>query len=400
MKTKISLLKGGPIILPGILLKKATLHQLIKIKLLVAVLLFSSVQSFCADGDPLLNHTKRQYNVTPWGHTRWGLEYLPDNFYTSTEKYPIIVYFHGTGETGGNEWSLGKLTYNGPSNFIAYANYNMQFVNPNSGQLQKCIYIALQDPYWSPDINEVWYVLKNNPRLKDRISNIFYTGLSAGGQQTMNGVLFNQEMASGISAIVPMSSAGFIRSGVPYARNSNVKAWCFHGLADGVTSYTVTKDFNDSLGVGKSRWTQQPPIHGLWNTIYTQTYREVINGQLVNIYEWMLSTIPVGTNIPPVSNAGADISITLPINTATLSGSGTDPDGTITNYQWTKISGPTAGTITNPTSAIATATGLVQGTYNFQLEVTDNNGATATDVMVVTVNAAIPPPNQLPTANA
>ncbi|MEJ7627738.1 MAG: T9SS type A sorting domain-containing protein, partial [Ferruginibacter sp.] len=77
-----------------------------------------------------------------------------------------------------------------------------------------------------------------------------------------------------------------------------------------------------------------------------------------------------------------------------------DPDGTITNYQWTKISGPTAGSITNPTSAIATATGLVQGTYNFQLEVTDNNGATATDVMNVTVFGPGVPPNQAPSVQA
>ena len=38
----------------------------------------------------------------------------------------------------------------------------------------------------------------------------------------------------------------------------------------------------------------------------------------------------VTVNQPPVANAGPDITITLPTNTATLSGSGTDPDGTIT----------------------------------------------------------------------
>ena len=65
-------------------------------------------------------------------------------------------------------------------------------------------------------------------------------------------------------------------------------------------------------------------------------------------------------------------------------------------YSWTKISGPASGTITNATSASTTVTGLTQGVYQFQLKVTDNNGATAIDTVQVTVNAA----NIPPTANA
>ncbi len=105
-------------------------------------------------------------------------------------------------------------------------------------------------------------------------------------------------------------------------------------------------------------------------------------------------------NIPPTANAGADQTITLPINSVTLNGSGSDPDGTITSYQWTKVSGPAAGTITSPTSASTTVTALVQGVYKFELKVTDNGGATGKDTMQVIVNAAAPPPNIPPTANA
>ena len=101
-------------------------------------------------------------------------------------------------------------------------------------------------------------------------------------------------------------------------------------------------------------------------------------------------------NIAPTANAGADQSITLPTSTVSLSGSGTDADGTISSYSWTKVSGPAAGTITSATSAATTVTGLAQGVYQFQLKVTDNNGATAVDTVQVTVNAA----NIAPTANA
>jgi hypothetical protein len=105
-------------------------------------------------------------------------------------------------------------------------------------------------------------------------------------------------------------------------------------------------------------------------------------------------------NQPPTANAGADINITLPANSATLPGSGTDPDGTISAYQWTKISGPSQYTIASANQALTSVNNLVQGVYTFELKVTDNTGATANDTVQVTVNAAAPPPNQLPTANA
>ncbi len=102
----------------------------------------------------------------------------------------------------------------------------------------------------------------------------------------------------------------------------------------------------------------------------------------------------------PTANAGADMSITLPVNSAALAGSGADMDGTIISYIWTKLTGPSAYTISGANTANATAGGLVQGVYSFQLTVTDNAGAIARDTMLLTVNAAVPPANILPLANA
>ncbi len=108
-------------------------------------------------------------------------------------------------------------------------------------------------------------------------------------------------------------------------------------------------------------------------------------------------TVNAAPNQPPVANAGADQVITLPINSVTLTGSGTDQDGTVVSYLWTKISGPSVYTFGDASSPSTSVTGLVQGIYQFQLTVTDNDGATSTDVIQITVNAA---PNQPPTANA
>ena len=82
--------------------------------------------------------------------------------------------------------------------------------------------------------------------------------------------------------------------------------------------------------------------------------------------------------------------------TTTLSGSGTDADGTIASYLWRKISGPAGGTITSPTAAVTTVTGLIAGVYQYELTVTDNQGATGSDTVQITVIAG----NIKPKANA
>ncbi|MBP9097504.1 MAG: PQQ-dependent sugar dehydrogenase [Ferruginibacter sp.] len=111
---------------------------------------------------------------------------------------------------------------------------------------------------------------------------------------------------------------------------------------------------------------------------------------------YLTFTTTTVSNYPPVAIAGSDQVITLPVSSVNLSGSGTDSDGTIGSYSWTKISGNTA-IISNPNAAFIAVTGLTAGIYKFELKVTDNNGATGRDTAQVTVNAA---GNISPTVNA
>src|SRR5262249_15760227 len=102
-------------------------------------------------------------------------------------------------------------------------------------------------------------------------------------------------------------------------------------------------------------------------------------------------------NLSPIANAGSDQSITLPANTVTLNGSGTDdgqPNGSLT-YTWTKVSGPGKVTFANASQAVTTAQFSIAGTYTLRLTANDGQ-LSATDNVVVTVNS-VPTPPPMPT---
>ena len=78
-------------------------------------------------------------------------------------------------------------------------------------------------------------------------------------------------------------------------------------------------------------------------------------------------------NKSPTAIAGPNQVITLPTDSVSLDGSNSsDPDGTISEWRWTKISGPASFNISNASVALIVVKSLVAGTYQFELKVTDD----------------------------
>ncbi len=125
-----------------------------------------------------------------------------------------------------------------------------------------------------------------------------------------------------------------------------------------VSSYGITKDFN-----GQSR-----PV----GTSYD-----------IGAYEYQLST----GNSAPISDAGANQSSTFPqLKPLILLGNGTDVNGSIASWNWTKQTNLSA-TMTGNTTKNLTLTNLQIGIYIFRLTCTDNTGLTGYDEVTVTVSA-------------
>lgn len=95
------------------------------------------------------------------------------------------------------------------------------------------------------------------------------------------------------------------------------------------------------------------------------------------------AVVQTGNRLPTV-NAGIDQSLSLPAGGITLTGSGSDPDGDPLTYAWTQTAGATV-VISSPTTADTLVTGLVLGSYTFQLSVSDGHGGAADDTTQVVV---------------
>jgi hypothetical protein len=93
----------------------------------------------------------------------------------------------------------------------------------------------------------------------------------------------------------------------------------------------------------------------------------------------------LNVTLPPVSDAGPDRTVDLPVASIMLKGSGSDPDGTIKFVVWSRVSGP-AVTLVDTDDPTLILTDLREGTYTFMLKVTDNLLVQTCDYVTVTVN--------------
>jgi len=321
-------------------------------------------------------------------------EYLPQGYNSNTwQSYPLIIFIHGIGEEGNGTSDLGNILncWTSLPRLIANGGF------PNSfnvgGQTSSFIVLSPQFRWWpsGSDVNDVIDYAIRNYRVDQ--SRIYVTGLSMGGGATWD---FAGSYPSKAAAIVPVcGAAGPDASKAQAIASARLGVWATHNQDDWSVSPSNTTGWVNILsqdGADVQSTIFQASGHDAWSRTYDPGFTQ--NG--LNIYQWMLmhqrsgggSAPAPAPNQTPTANAGGNQTITLPANSVTLSGSGSDPDGTINFYEWKQASGPSQANIGSAYGANTAIYNLVQGNYVFTLTVTDNRGATATSNVTVTVNAA------------
>lgn len=322
-------------------------------------------------------------------------ESLPVDYSSNPgKKYPLLLFIHGRGELGdGSSAQLPRVKANGPPRVINQGKFPSKFIVGG----QEFSFIVV-----SPQLNEregidkleimavIDYCISNYRVDEDRI---YITGLSMGGGITMQTVArYSSRFAATVAVCGSAKASGY---GAKNITNDHLPVWLTHNSGDATVPLSRSVSWYDSLRARGANPSPKLTVfnvggHDAWSKTYDVNFRE--NG--LNVYEWMLQYTRGGSSaLPPVANAGSNQTITLPVNSVSLDGTkSTSPSGTITGYTWTKISGPSAGSISSAGSSKTNVTGLVEGTYQFQLKVTDSKGGTATATVTVTVNPAPLPP--------
>jgi hypothetical protein len=142
-------------------------------------------------------------------------------------------------------------------------------------------------------------------------------------------------------------------------------------------------DFDRTYAAGYTRSADFPTTPGAFDNSY--------NGGTSDGFVSLIDAAPGGSdNLPPVADAGAD-QVVGPLRIVNLDGNGsTDPDGSLVSYHWTQVYGVRVK-LYNVGTAIATFRApFVRPdairVLVFQLEVTDDAGATSTDRVLVVVS--------------
>ncbi len=402
-------------------------------------------------------------------------EYLPPDYNSNSNNYPIVIFFHGMGERGNGTTDLPMVAYNGPPRYVVEG-YKFPFILI-SPQLKSNFGSW---PVWYMD--EVVEYVRSYLRVDP--TRIYITGLSLGGGGAWD---YTRSFPQKVAALAPICGGYNTLSWACTYQQNNIPIWAFHGDADSVVPIYRTTNMINAINacvpaiIPPTIYTIYP---GVWHDAWNYAYRTDNSLHSPNLYEWLMEQVKQGVSVSagadkfislptnsttvtgaastttgsitsyawtkvsgpavtmtnantptlslanmvegvytfrltatnsasqtgsddvkisvfsgnqnPVANAGADRTITLPTNSLNLVGSGSDPDGSISSYLWTKVSGP-AATLGGSTTSTVSLSGLVAGIYVFRLTVTDNFGATGSDDVIVTVNAAVV--NQPPTAH-
>lgn len=321
---------------------------------------------------------------------------VPALYSQTTKRYPLIIFIHGIGELGT---SLSRINCCGLPKHLYNKTFPPEFVV--NGARHSFIVMAPQfkSRPTAAQVQSVIDFAKRRFRIDD--TRVYVTGLSMGGGSTWDwSAVYGQNAA----AIVPV--CGGTRPTTTLSQkiaSKNLPIWGLYSSADNLVPAQWGRDFFSWIDKYNTSYASKTKLT-IWtdashNTTWARAFNPTTKIDGYNIYQWLLlfkrgtsgaaPAPPVSGNKAPVATAGNDISIPsswkfFPV----LNGNGSkDPDGWITKYKWTKISGP-ACTITPIQTGRSRVTGWTTGTYVFRITVTDNKGATAYDDIKITITGS------------
>jgi hypothetical protein len=226
-------------------------------------------------------------------HSNAYYEYLPAGYPAPGVKYPVMLFFHGSGEVGpGTSASLPTVLRNGPPQLIDNKTFPTSFTV--GGKTYSFIVISPQFTEWPNAVDvqsEIDYV-KSNYNVD--INRIYLTGLSMGGGVVWDYVGSDLSRGNQIAAILPVCGAQYAyQSYCNTMASENLPVWATANSMDNTVPPSYTIDHVNLINTSPvpptplAKLTIFPvsvPTHDAWTATYDPSFKE--NG--MNVYEWML----------------------------------------------------------------------------------------------------------------
>jgi predicted esterase len=290
----------------------------------LSMLLLSAVGQDNCPGFPSMKQKKRP-NLTIGTYIKGLLEYTPPLYDPlGTQRYPLIIYFHGLAETGsGSSTDLCRiLSLNAP----AYTDNNpfdiplperierneLPTVTNNSVTYNYIVLSPQYNQYNYPGAYPsaadasamIDYALAN---YKVDPARIYLTGMSSGANIVMEYAATSQANAGRIAGIVLSSlcsSVGNYPNGPTNIANADLPVWAIHCSTDDFPGPPGCPDSLVNNWINKINTSPNPPVplakkttlptagytcntgftHNTWNLTYDPAF--VIDGR--NVYQWFI----------------------------------------------------------------------------------------------------------------
>jgi predicted peptidase len=191
------------------------------------------------------------------------LLYLPEEYGSSDQDWPLLVFLHGMGERGDD---IEKVKVHGPAKLIeAGKKFPFIVVSPQ----------CPDDQWWDVDVlHTLIQDIASTYKVDD--NRIYLTGLSMGGYGTW---ALASKYPDTFAAIAPICGGGDVKKA---ALLKNIPVWAFHGAKDPVVPRVQSEQMIAAVkkAGGDAKLTVYPKAgHDSW----TETY----NNQ--KLYDWLLA---------------------------------------------------------------------------------------------------------------
>jgi predicted peptidase len=203
------------------------------------------------------------------------------NISDKNRKYPLVVFFHGSGERGEDNYAQLLLGVNDILKFTRKHNDPAIIIAPQVPTNQQWV-----DKPWFTDV----HIMPEQPSQSMALTmelitrlissypvdtkRIYVTGLSMGGFGTWDILQRNPQI---FAAAVPVCGGGDIN----YAETiKDIPVWAFHGDSDEVVKPKLTRNLIFALQAigGKPKYTE---YKGVGHNSWTQTYADE------NVLSWL-----------------------------------------------------------------------------------------------------------------